>query len=158
MEYKKNNPEKIVLIWYVDEEPWQHQQAIEDFKTITNSSLTIIHMLNYFSNLKLNLQSTEYAIDICEMLKNNKEFTFLARGSFANIGAVNETKSFIKKAIHHQLKNNGLSFLELIFPCHWRLEKCPSEIITSAQVAENIKWFNERILFQYKTGVFKENE
>lgn len=79
LEYKHNHPEKIVVVYYTDEEPWQHKQAISDFKELDNTPITIFHMLNYFSNLKLKPTSDEYAIDLCEILCISKDAALVAR-------------------------------------------------------------------------------
>jgi Indolepyruvate ferredoxin oxidoreductase, alpha and beta subunits len=153
--YKRNNPNKIVLIWYVDEEPWQHEQALKDFKNLKNSSVTIIHMLNYFSELKENPNSPNCAEDLCDYLSKSSEATFVSRGSFKNLGSQNQTKLQITKAILNQEKNKGFSLAEITLPCHWRIEGRPTKEIVFSQVKENIEWFNKEIIKKYPLGIFK---
>lgn len=157
IKYKNESPDKIVLIWYVDEEPWQHEQAIRDFKNLKNTNVTILHMLNYFSELKENPSSPNCAEDFCQYLSGSQETGFVSRGSFKNIGTQNQAKIQIRKAILNQTKNKGFAFSELTLPCHWRIEGRPTKEIVFSQVKDNIEWFNREIIKKYPLGIFKES-
>lgn len=157
IEYKNNNPDKIVILWHIDEEPWQHEQSLKELYNLKNSSVTILHMLNYFSNIKTNPNSAEYATDICSELKNSEKTVFVSRGSFKNIGITSNAKEYIKKGILKQSnKKNGFSYVELILPCHWRIEDRPTKEIVFSQVKENIDWFNKEVISKYPLGIFKD--
>ena len=156
LKYKKENLDKIILIWYVDEEPWQHEQALKDFKNLKNTSVTILHMLNYFSELKENPNSSNYAEDICDCLSKSSETGFVSRGSFKDISTQNQAKLQIKKAILNQIRNKDFAFTELILPCHWRIEGRPTKEIVFSQVKENVEWFNKIIISKYPLGILKE--
>jgi ferredoxin len=156
LKYKKENLDKIILIWYVDEEPWQHEQALKDFKNLKNTSVTILHMLNYFSEFKENPNSSNYAEDICDYLSKSSETGFVSRGSFKDISTQNQAKLQIKKAILNQIRNKDFAFAELILPCHWRIEGRPTKEIVFSQVKENVEWFNKIIISKYPLGILKE--
>ncbi|MEG0592309.1 MAG: 4Fe-4S binding protein [Coprobacillus sp.] len=154
-EYKLKHPDKVVIVYYCDEEPEQNAQAVHDFANLNNTQITVFHMLNYFSNLKKNTTTQECSVDICKLLVEINNANFVARGSYVNITSIKQVEGFIKTAILNQLAGKQFSFIDIILPCHWRIEGKPKTLITNHQVHDNIEWFKEIIINKYPLGIHK---
>lgn len=154
--YKVKNPEKIVIVYYCDEEPEQNVQAFYDFNSLKDTQVTIFHMLNYFSELKNNLSSQECSIDFCDMLKDINNASFIARGSFTDITSIKQTEIYMKTAINNQIAGKQFSFIDMLLPCHWRIEDKPNNALSSHQIQNNIEWFHKVILKKYLLGIYKQ--
>lgn len=154
--YKVKKPEKVVIVYYCDEELAQNAQAIYDFNNLKNTSITIFHMLNYFSQLKNNIDSQKCSLDFCKMLKDINNASFIARGSFINITLIKQIENYMKIAILNQIAAKQFSFIDMLLPCHWRIEDKPNHALSSHQIQNNIEWFNKVILKKYLLGIYKQ--
>lgn len=155
--YQKKHLEKLVILFLVDEEPWQHTEVIEEVSRLNACPITIIHMLNYFSNLCIDPTSTNYACDLLALLMQNNQAQYSSRNSFTSPNETRRTTSSLKKALLYQMQGKGYNLVEIILPCHLRLENY-NTAITHKEVKTNMDWFINEILCKYPLKIYQDKE
>lgn len=157
IEYKKNNPGKIVVVIYTDSKQKWHEKAALDLKMLNDEKVTVIHSLNYFEKVG-NYQGCEkYTKHLLEEVANQEHASFIARGSLNSVKNINDSKNYIKHAILNQQQNKNFSIVELTFPCYYRLEERPKEQIQYIKLKEINEWFDKYISNDFKTGIYKND-
>jgi 2-oxoglutarate ferredoxin oxidoreductase subunit beta len=69
-----------------------------------------------------------YPIRVCELLSSLEGTRYIARGAVNNAANVRKTKSYIKKALHAQMKGIGSTMVEVLSQCptNWGMEPVAS--------------------------------
>ncbi len=94
-------------------------------------------------------ESTGKPIRIPEIIADNFEAAYVARGSLHNAKEINKTKKYVKNAIEAQLNHEGYSLVEA-------LGQCPTNWSVSTQKAN--EWLENNVVSYYPLGEFKKRK
>lgn len=152
LNYKKEHPDRIVIIFYSDPKQKPHEDAKQLFLKLENENVTLIHCLGYFE------QCDHYrgANIPAEHLIEKTGAAYAARGNVTSPGMALRTESYIEKALACQEEGKGLSAVEIIFPCFFRLENRPAGPVSFETRNIIHEWFGKQIVPEFSPGVLKD--
>jgi 2-oxoglutarate ferredoxin oxidoreductase subunit beta len=90
-----------------------------------------------------------YPLQVPEFLAEMRGVCYAARGALATFAQYKKTKRYIKKALKKQMKDIGLSFVEVLTACppNWRLTP-----------QEAIDWIQKEVIPEFPLREFKDVE
>lgn len=94
-------------------------------------------------------ESTGQPIRLPEIVANNFDVAYVARGSLHSAKEINKTKKYVRNAIEAQLNQEGYSLVEV-------LGQCPTNWRVSTQKAN--EWLKNKVVPYYTLGEFKKRE
>ncbi len=164
---KRVNPDNIIISYQGDGDAYSIGIGESTSAAYRNEHFTtiVINNTNYgmtggqMSNTTLPGQKTSttvagrdcdvsgYPIKFPEMIANNFNPAYVARGSVNTVKDIRTTKKYIKTAIETQLSGKGYSFVEVLSPCptNWRME-----------AMEAMEHIEKNIKPVFPTGEFKK--
>ena len=88
-------------------------------------------------------------IKIPEIIAENFEVAYAARGSLHSAKTINQTKKYVRNAIEAQINNEGFSIVEVLAQCpnNWRMS-----------TRESNEWMEKEVVPYFPLGEFKERE
>jgi 2-oxoglutarate ferredoxin oxidoreductase subunit beta len=94
-------------------------------------------------------ESTGNPIKVPEIIAQNFDVAYVARGSLHSAKEINKTKKYVRNAIEAQLNGEGFSLVEV-------LAQCPTNWKVSTVDAN--EWLKDKVVPIYPLGEFKKRE
>ena len=153
VKYKEEHPERIVIIFYSDPKQQPHEDAKRLFPKLQGHNITLIHCLGYFEQTD-RYQGVNFP---SEHLAEQLETAYAARGNMTSVAMTLKTEYMIEEALRCQAEGTGLSVVEIIFPCFFRLENRPEEPV--CYETRNIihEWFGKYVVPEFSPGNLKDH-
>ncbi len=156
LEYKKEHPERIVVIFYSDPKEKPHADAAERFLKLKDENVTLIHCLGNFRQTDQYAGFEDPSRHLAEEMAGNGNAKFAARGNVTVPSAALKTERYMEAALKKQAEGIGPSVVEIVFPCFFRLEGRPALPICPERRELIRDWFADRVVPEYPAGTIKE--
>lgn len=155
LNYKKEHPDKIVLI--ISNSSKIHSTALneERYRQLKDEKITLINTLNWFEcdeNISVHTAGDSH---ILEELAKNSNASFIARGGVRSPEEIRKLQAFIKQGLQNQIDNKNFSVIEMVFPCFYRLAGRPQVLMPYEKISEINSWFDKNIKNNYPLGIMK---
>ncbi|MDO4192427.1 MAG: 4Fe-4S dicluster domain-containing protein [Erysipelotrichaceae bacterium] len=156
LKFKQEHPERLVVIFYSDPKAGPHENAKERFKNLKDEKITLIHCLGYFE------QTDDYqgyripSEHLAEQMAQKEGASYIARGNLTTVPDTLKTERYMEEALRCQMRGEGFSVVEIIFPCFFRLEDRPKDPITPETRGRIHQWFSDSIVPEFRPGILKE--
>ncbi len=155
IKFKQEHPERLVIIFYSDPKAGPHEHAKKLFSQLKDENITLIHCLGYFE------QTDDYqgyripSEHLAEQMIGKEGISYIARGNLTSVAETLKTERYMEEALCCQMRGQGTSVTEIIFPCFFRLENRPKDPITPETRERIHAWFSDNIVPEFKPGVLK---
>jgi hypothetical protein len=155
IKFKQEHPERLVIIFYSDPKAGPHEHAKKLFSQLKDENITLIHCLGYFE------QTDDYqgyripSEHLAEQMTGKEGISYIARGNLTSVAETLKTERYMEEALRCQMRGEGTSVTEIIFPCFFRLENRPKDPITPETRERIHAWFSDNIVPEFKPGVLK---
>lgn len=153
--YKKEHPDKLVLI--ICSSSKSHTTALneERFKALSKEEVTLINTLNWFEiDTEFNLKCG--GSHILEEVSQLGKASFVARGSVRSPRQMQQLESYLKQAIQNQIDKRTFSLIEIVFPCFYRLANRPQALMPFEEIRTFNTWFDDVVITSYEEGILHE--
>lgn len=156
LQYKRKHPDKIVII--ISASSKIHTTALnsERYRTLENENITIINTLNYFEADEQFTQVTKGGSHILEELVTLNKASYIARGSVRTPLQMLNLEKYLETAIQYQMLGKTYSFVEMVFPCFYRLSNRPQSLMPYEKITKLNQWYDTCIANDYILKEFKK--
>ena len=156
LQFKKEHPERTVVIFYSDPKAGPHENAKERFLKLKDENITLIHCLGYFEQTDDYRDCRIPSEHLAEQMAQKEHASYIARGNLTSVPMTLKTERYIEEALKHQMHSEGFSVVEIIFPCFFRLENRPTDPITPETRDRIHEWFGRCIVPEFEPGILIE--
>lgn len=154
--YKKEHPEKIVVVICPCGKENQIEKSRQRFLELRNEQIVVIHAFLHFAANEDFTALTGGGNSIPEEVSELGYAGFVARGNLRTPANVRQFEGFLEKAIRNEQEGKPFSLLELDAPCYFRLKKRPSAMLEEPDITQVNEWFERHVIPAYPNTVIRE--